>query len=116
MEGAGGRRGDPRRYSARRSDREISASSRATTRYTRIRQTGSGPSSVLYDQVEVSHYNDPPEGIVCENLPETAKVRFGLFTGKLRLADCGRADIFALIHYGVAIIDGAEQPKTGFTG
>ena len=84
--------------------------------YTRIRQTGSGPSSVLYDQVEVSHYNNPPEGILCENLPETAKVRFGLFTGKLRLADCGRADIFALIHYGIAIIDGAQQPKTGFIG
>ena len=43
-------------------------------------------------------------------------MRFGLFTGKLRLADCGRADIFALIHYGIAIIDGAEHPKTGFTG
>ena len=84
--------------------------------YTRIRQTGSGASSILYDQVEVSHYNNPPEGIVCENLPEGAKVRFGLFTGKLRLADCGRADIFALIHYGIGIIDGAEQPKTGFTG
>ena len=84
--------------------------------YTRIRQTGSGPSSILYDQVEVSHYNNPPEGILCENLPETAKVRFGLFTGKLRLADCGRADIFALIHYGIAIIDGAKQPKSGFTG
>ena len=84
--------------------------------YTRIRQTGNGPSSILYDQVEVSHYNNPPEGIVCENLPEGVKVRFGLFTGKLRLADCGRADIFALVHYGIAIIDGAEQPKTGFIG
>ena len=84
--------------------------------YTRIRHTASGPSSILYDQVEVSHFNSPPEGIVCENLPEGAKVRFGLFTGKLRLADCGRADIFALIHYGIAIIDGAEHPKTGFTG
>jgi hypothetical protein len=64
----------------------------------------------------VSHYNNPPEGILCENLPETARVRFGLFTGKLRLADCGRANIFALVHYGIAIIDGAEQPKTGFIG
>ena len=73
-------------------------------------------SSVLYDQVEVSHYNDPTEGIICENLPEGAKVRFGLFTGKLHLADCGRANVFALIHYGRAILDGAEQPKTGFTG
>ena len=84
--------------------------------YTRIRQTARGPCAVLYDQVEVSHYNDPPEGIVCENLPAGAKVRFGLFTGKVHLADCGRADILALIHYGRAIIDGAEHPKTGFTG
>lgn len=84
--------------------------------YTRIRHTASGPSSILYDQVETSHYNNPPDGIVCENLPASAKVRFGLFTGKLRLADCGQAQVFALIHYGVAIIDGAEHPKTGFTG
>jgi hypothetical protein len=84
--------------------------------YTRIRQTGGGPSSILYDQIAVSHYNDPLDGLICENLPAAAKVRFGLFNGKLRLHDCGQADIFALIHYNVAILDGAELPKTGFTG
>jgi hypothetical protein len=88
----------------------------ANDTYTRIRQTAGGPSSILYDQLVVSKYNDPTEGLLCENLPETAKVRFGEFMGKLRLADCGRADIFSLINYGPAIIDGAEQPKTGFTG
>ena len=85
--------------------------------YTRIRQTAGGPSSVLYDQVEVNHWNEnPPDGLLCDDLPETAQVRFGLFNGKLKLHDCGRADIFALIHYGPATLDGAERPKTGFTG
>lgn len=84
--------------------------------YTRIRHTASGASSILYDQIELSHFNQPQDGLVCENLPASAKVQFGLFTGKLRLADCGRAQIFALIDYGVTIIEGAEQPKTGFTG
>jgi hypothetical protein len=85
--------------------------------YTRIRQTAAGASSVLYDQVEVNHWNeDPPDGLLCDDLPDTAQVRFGLFNGKLKLHDCGQADIFALIHYGPATLDGAERPKTGFTG
>ncbi len=86
-------------------------------RYTRIVQTGSGASSILYDQIATNHWNeDPPDGLRCEQLPENAKVRFGLFNGKLRLHDCGQADIFALAHYGPATLDGWELPKTGFTG
>lgn len=85
--------------------------------YTRIRHTASGSSSIFYDQVEVNHWNeDPPDGLLCENLPEKAQVRFGLFNGKLRLHDCGQADILALIHYGPATLEGAELPKSGFTG
>ncbi len=85
--------------------------------FTRIRHTANGSSSVFYDQIEVNHWNeDPPDGLLCENLPEKAQVRFGLFNGKLRLHDCGQADIFALIHYGPATIEGAERPKSGFTG
>jgi hypothetical protein len=86
-------------------------------RYTRIVQTGSGASSILYDQIETNHWNeDPPDGLLCENLPAGVQVRFGLFNGKLRLHDCGEADIFALIHYGPATLDGWERPKTGFIG
>lgn len=84
--------------------------------YTRIRQTADGPSSILYDQFTANQYNHPPDGILCENLPEKTKVRFGLFKGKLRLNDCSQADIFALIHYGDAILDGAKRPKIGFAG
>jgi hypothetical protein len=85
--------------------------------YTRLRHTATGPSSVLYDQIETNHWNeDPIDGLVCENLPEKAQVRLGLFNGKLRLHDCGQADIFAYIHYGPAAIEGADRPKTGFTG
>jgi hypothetical protein len=85
--------------------------------YTRILHTASGPSSVLYDQIETNHWNeDPPDGLLCDRLPASAQVRFGLFNGKLQLHDCGQADIFALIHYGPATLDGGELPKSGFTG
>jgi len=86
-------------------------------KYTRIRHTASGPSSILYDQIEVNHWNEfPPDGLLCDDLPATAEVRFGLFNGRLKLHDCGQADVFGLLHYGPAILDGAQRPKSGFTG
>ena len=94
-----------------------SFSRRRTTRYTRIRHTASGPSSIFYDQIEVNHWNeDPPDGLVCEDLPAQAQVRLGLFSGNLRLHDCGQADIFAFVHYGPATIEGAERPQVGLHG
>ena len=85
--------------------------------YTRMRHKAGGVSSVLYDQIEVNHWNElPPDGLVCERLPAGAQVRFGLFNGHLRFNDCGQASIFALIHYGPAEVAGAELPKSGFTG
>jgi Pectate lyase superfamily protein len=86
-------------------------------RFTRIRHSATGVSSALYDQIEVNHWNElPPDGLLCEKLPKGAQVRLGMFSGNLRLRDCGQADVFALIHYGPATIEGSELPKSGFTG
>jgi hypothetical protein len=82
-----------------------------------IRQTGTDPSSsIYYNGLYVSGIFDSSPGLELIDLPAKSTVNIGQLSGGLRVADSGQATILTAVHYGQAIIEGSELPKTGFLG
>ncbi len=83
---------------------------------TRIRQTGSGASSIYYNNLHLSGVYTKSPGIELFELPADAKVRMGLIGGYVRAVDSGPATILGTIHLGRLETEGAGRAKSGFLG
>lgn len=89
---------------------------------TAIRQTGTGPASIVYDRVwgPKGHRTLGPqerEGLHLVNLPAGTEVYLARYDGILRATESAAATIVAEFMNATGVyVDGATAPKTGFMG
>jgi hypothetical protein len=83
---------------------------------TSVKETASGASSIVYDNV-IDQTGAGP-GLVLSSLPAGSKVYIPVLNSPLTVSDCGAAQIFSLRAFmaGAVNVSGATQPKTGFLG
>jgi hypothetical protein len=91
-----------------------------------IKETSSGPSDIIYDEVYYDHYmagnpgaiqpNNNAPGLVLSGLPSGSKVYMPHDSVPLTVQDCGAAQILGkFLQNGVITVSGTS-PKTGFLG
>jgi alpha-tubulin suppressor-like RCC1 family protein len=92
-----------------------------------IKETSTGPSSIVYDGVGCDAFglgniwatggNATGPGLVLSGLPSGSTVYIPALNSPLTVKDCGQAQIFSLKANIQAVnVSGATNPKTGFLG
>jgi hypothetical protein len=91
-----------------------------------IKETSSGPSDIVYDEINFDHFatgnpgaiqpNNNAPGLVLSHLPAGAKVYMPHVNVPLTVQDCGAAQILCNFLQGGAISVSGIGPKTGFLG